>query len=318
MIRRDGINHRIKTDKRCWEVDFTIIIVNGSTDRRYSMEVFRDKVAVVTGGGSGIGKALSEKLAAMGAEVHVSDIDTCKAEQTVSNIVATGGSAWCETLDVTDYQSFERYIERIFSTHGRVDYLFNNAGVEVFSELYDLQVENWHRVIDINLNGVFYGSLVTYKRMVRQGWGHIVNMSSVAGLIPFPLNTAYVASKYAVLGFTQTLWVEAGEFNVRVSAVCPGYIPTPIFDNAFWINIDKDKAHSAEKFFSRFSMTPEQCSDVILKGVADNQPIIPVTLAAHFAWLLARLSPIGVMRIIRRKFDKHRRSIRSASERVAQ
>lgn len=282
------------------------------------MEIFRDKVAVVTGGGSGIGKALSQKLAAMGAEVFVSDIDAGSAEKTASDIVATGGRAWSETLDVTDYQSFERYVERIFSSYGRVDYFFNNAGILVLSELCDLQVELWHRVIDINLNGVFYGSLIAYKRMVRQGWGHIVNMSSIEGLIPYPLSAAYVASKYAVLGFTQSLWLEAGLFNINVSAVCPGFIRTPIFDMASWVNIDKDKAMSVDKFFNRFSLTPDQCVDVILKGVAENQPIIPVTLAAHFAWHLARLSPTGAMRIIRREFDKYRQFVRTTSDRISE
>lgn len=282
------------------------------------MEVFREKVAVVTGAGSGIGKALSEKLAAMGSNVFASDIDTRKVEQTVSGITANGGKAWSETLDVTDYESFERYIEGIYSTHGRVDYLFNNAGITVYSEIHDSKVEHWHRVIDVNLNGVFYGSLIAYRRMIRQGWGYIINMSSLEGLIPIPTNTAYVASKYAVLGFSQALWVEASHFNVKVSAVCPGSVLTSIFDSASWVNIDKKKALSIRNIsgyvIAKFAVTPERCAGIILKGVAKNKPIIPVTFTTHLAWRLARISPIGVMKIIRNDFNKCRRAIRTTPD----
>lgn len=277
------------------------------------MNVYKDKIAVVTGAGSGIGKALCERLAGLGARVVASDINLARVEETVAGILAAGGQAWGEQLDVTDSKAFEAHIGGVFSAHGRIDFIFNNAGIVVFSELRDLEVAHWRKVIDVNLNGVFHGSLAAYKLMVKQGFGHIVNMSSVEGLLPFPGSAPYVASKYAVLGFTQTLWVEGGCFGVKASAVCPGYIRTRIFDDAAWVNVDKDKALAVSNIFEKFSASPEQCADVILRGVAKNKPIVLVTGPTHLMWRLARLSPVGIMKAVRKDFDKWRESVRKAS-----
>ena len=275
------------------------------------MNIYKNKVAVVTGAGSGIGKALSEKLAGMGAKVTASDIDARRVEETVAGIRAAGGQARGEPLDVTDPGAFREHLERTFSGQGQIDYLFNNAGVVVFSEMRDLDVEHWRKVIDVNLNGVFHGSLAAYKLMVRQGVGHIVNLSSIEGLLPFPGSAPYVASKYAVLGFTQTLWVEGGHFGVRASAVCPGFVRTRIFEDADWVRVNREKAMARGNIFEKFSASPEKCAEVILKGVARNKPIILVTGPAHFMWRLARLSPVGVMKAVKKDFDRWRESVRT-------
>lgn len=277
------------------------------------MNIFREKVAVVTGAGSGIGKALCELLAAKGAKVIASDINAQRVEETTAGIKSAGGLAWSEALDVTDHEAFTLHLEKAFNDHGRIDYLFNNAGIVVFSELRDLEVDHWRRVIDVNLNGVFHGSLAAYKLMVKQGFGHIVNLSSVEGLLPFPGSSPYVASKFGVLGFTQTLWVEGAHFGVKASAVCPGFIRTRIFDDASWINIDKDKAMSIGNIFEKFSASPEKCAKIILKGVAKNKPIITVTGPTYIIWRLARLSPVGIMKTVRKDFEKWRHAVRTAS-----
>ncbi len=274
------------------------------------MNPFKEKVAIVTGGGSGIGRALAELLAVKGALVIVTDINGEGVARTVEQITVAGGRALGQPLDVTDAGAFERLIEQTAQDHGRIDYLFNNAGIVAFCELRDMTVELWHKVIDVNLHGVYNGSSAAYKQMVRQGFGHIVNLSSIEGLMPFPGSSPYVASKYAVLGLTQTLWVEGGRLGVKASAVCPGFIRTAIFDSAAWVNIDAQKAMAKSNIFEKFSISPEKCARIILKGVTKNKAIIPVTFPAHLLWRLMRLAPLAIMKSVRKDFDKWRDAVR--------
>ncbi|MBC2717871.1 MAG: SDR family oxidoreductase [Desulfobacteraceae bacterium] len=275
------------------------------------MKIFKDKVAIVTGAGSGIGKCLSEKLAGLGASVVLSDINKESCESVVAGIKSAGGKAYGEQLDVTDYKAFEKHIKDAAAKMGRIDYIFNNAGIAISAEVRDLEVEDWQKVIDVDLNGVFYGSLVAYKIMVKQGFGHIVNISSIEGVMPFPANAPYVAAKYAVLGFTQTLWVEAGHLGVNVSAVCPGIILTPIFDISPVIKIDREKGLAQyQPMFDKFGITPEKCAQIILKGVAKNKPIITVTKFARFLWTISRWMPLKVMKAVRNDYNKWRDNIR--------
>lgn len=277
------------------------------------MNTYKDKVAMVTGAGSGIGEALCKRLAALGAIVVASDIHLESAARTVSEVKAAGGLAWGEQLDVSDARAFQRHLDKAVGTHGRIDYLFNNAGIAISGELRDLTVDHWRKVIDVDLNGVFYGSLAAYKQMILQGFGHIVNLSSIEGFSPWAGNAPYVAAKYAVLGFTQTLWIEGGKFGVRASAVCPGIVRTPIFDTAQLINADRERAMAAQwDKIRRFSISPERCADIILKGVERNRPIIPVSRLAHLLWWLSRLMPVKLMRYVQKDFDKWRHTVRLA------
>lgn len=275
------------------------------------MDLFKDKVAIVTGAGSGIGKCLCDLLASRGASVVLSDINKESCDQAVAEINRAGGKAYGEQLDVTDYKAFEKHIKDAAAKMGRIDYIFNNAGIAISAEIRDLDVEDWQKVIDVDLNGVFYGSLVAYKIMVKQGFGHIVNISSIEGMMPFPANAPYVAAKYAVLGFTQTLWVEGGHLGVNASAVCPGIILTPIFEVSTVKNIDREKGMAQyQPLFDKFGITPEKCAQIILKGVAKNKPIIPVTKFAGFLWRLSRWMPLQAMKAVRNDYNKWRDNIR--------
>ncbi len=276
------------------------------------MKNFKDKITVVTGGGSGIGKALCEKLARLGATIILSDINPESVAKVVADIRATGGQAEGQTLDVTDYEAFKKHIAETVATHGRLDYIFNNAGIAISAEFRDMELEHWRKVLDVNLDGVFHGSLLAFKQMVKQGFGHIVNLSSVEGMVPFPTTGSYVASKFAVLGLSQTMWVEGHSLGVKVSAVCPGFIKTRIFDVSQMIKIDRDKIMSQYEGFQKLGITPEKCAHVILKGVAKNKPIIPVTGLAHIMWRMARLAPVTLMKSVRRDFDKWRYTVRTA------
>jgi NAD(P)-dependent dehydrogenase (short-subunit alcohol dehydrogenase family) len=274
------------------------------------MHVYSGKTAVITGAGSGIGKCLGEKLAAFGAHVVLSDIDPTGLAKVVTGIEAGGGSVFGEVLDVTDYEAFKTHMDGVVVSNGRIDYIFNNAGIAIAAEFQDMTLEDWRKVIDINLHGVFHGSILAYRQMARQGFGHIVNLSSVEGMIPFPTTGSYVATKFAVLGLTQGMWVEGRSLGIKTHTVCPGYIRTNIFDAAKMVGINRARIMDQYKLLEKLGTSPEKCADVILKGVARDKAIIPVTPLAHLIWRMARLTPVGVLKWIRKDFDKWRHKVR--------
>lgn len=276
------------------------------------MDFYHNKIAVITGAASGIGKCLAEQLASYGTHVVITDINPDGIEAVVREISSKGGSVTGDVLNVTDYDEFKRHIDHVINSRGRIDFIFNNAGIAISSEFQDMSVKDWQKVIDINLNGVFYGSILAYRRMVKQGFGHIVNLSSIEGMIPFPTTGSYVATKYAVLGMTQSMWVEGRSLGVKTHAVCPGYIRTNIFDSAKMVNIDRQKILDQYKLLEKLGVTPEKCADVILKGVAKDKPIIPVTTLAHVIWRMARMFPVGILKWIRKDFDSWRHKVREA------
>lgn len=189
------------------------------------METLQGKTAFITGAASGIGRALAKALAARGAMVCVSDIDGTGAQRVAAE--CGNGATWL-TLDVCDAAAVRTAITQFARKCGRLDYLFNNAGIGMGGETHEIPLEAWHRVVDINIWGVVHGVQAAYPLMREQGFGHIVNTASMAGLGPAPLLTPYALTKHAVVGLSASLRVEAAPFGVRVSVLCPGVIETPI------------------------------------------------------------------------------------------
>ena len=270
------------------------------------MGVFKDQIALVTGAASGIGKALVEELVRENARVIATDINE---EMLVTNVEAMNeGEKPVQSLrlDVTDYDAFKRIIDDTIAREGRLDYIFNNAGIAIAGDLRDVSIDDWRKVLDVNLNGVIYGSLLAYQQVARQGFGHIVNLASIEGLIPFPTTMSYVASKFAVMGLTQGMWVEGTDLGVKVSVACPGFVRTAIFDSSPMVNMEREEWMKAVSLWERFAVTPEECARKILKGVARNKPIITVTPIARVMWWLARISPTFLMNFARKDFGKWR------------
>jgi NAD(P)-dependent dehydrogenase (short-subunit alcohol dehydrogenase family) len=249
---------------------------------------YRNSVAIVTGGGSGIGKALSEALAASGARVIVADLNGSAAEEVTQAINATGGRAQAETVDVRDAGAVQRLVDDTARDFGGVDYMFNNAGIAIVGEEREVSLEDWRRVLDVNLYGVIHGVRAVYPLMMRQGRGHIVNTASIAGLIPSPLEISYAASKYAVVGLSKSLRIEAAAFGVRVSVVCPGFIDTPIIHNS---EIKPGLERSKILAMIPKPMAPERCARAILRGVARNRAVIVVTGHGKLLYWLERACP---------------------------
>jgi 3-oxoacyl-[acyl-carrier protein] reductase len=188
----------------------------------------KGKVAIITGAGSGIGEATAVKFAHEGARVAVCDINLAACEKVVKSIAEAGGSAMAVHLDVTDKASVAAMVEAVMQAWGRVDTLVNNAGIVQDAQLKKMTDEQFDRVIDVNLKGVYQCTKAVVDIMLAQGTGCILNASSIVGIYGNFGQTNYAATKFGVIGMVKTWARELGRKGVRANAVCPGFIETPI------------------------------------------------------------------------------------------
>ena len=247
------------------------------------------KVAIITGGASGIGRALSQELARRDVAVVVADKDAQAAQALAVHIEEAGGHVKWTAVDVTNAGEAQKLVQDTLKREGRIDFMFNNAGVAPSGDFRDMSLDAWRKIVDVNLNAAIYGSAAVYPAMIRQGAGHIVNTASLAGLIPAPGMALYTATKYAVVGFSTALRAEAGAFGVRVSVACPAFVRTNIRrTTAALLGAEAiDPTH--DRLIVRID--PMDCARSILKGVERNKAIIVVPFYAGLAWRLYRLFP---------------------------
>ena len=184
------------------------------------------KVALVTGGGSGIGEAIAHQFADQGATVVVVDINDVPAKQVATDI---GASAHAEVADVSDAESMQALIDRVMEQHGRLDIAVNNAGIGgAAAPVAEYPLDSWRQVMSVNLDGVFYSMRSEIPAMLKNGGGSIINMGSILSSVGFAQSGAYVAAKHGLIGLTKTAAIEYSKEGVRVNAVGPGFIETPL------------------------------------------------------------------------------------------
>ena len=266
------------------------------------MSIFKDKTCIVTGGASGIGRSLCSQLARNGAYVVMADINLEPLKKAAEPLLKKGLKVKVSNLDVTDESSFKKVIEDTAAEHGQLDYLFNVAGTAVIGETPDVTMDHWMKVFDVNLNGVAYGTFHAYQLMAKQGSGHIVNTSSVEGVLPFPSSVSYVGTKHAVFGITESLWVEAADMGIDLTVVCPGYIRTPMLTDSEAVNTTMDvwRGSFLIVLFEKLSaITPDICAKLILKGVGKKKVIIFTPKIGRLFWWNYRIWPMMYMRILR-------------------
>lgn len=248
---------------------------------------FHDTVCIVTGGTSGIGASLCELLGAAGATVVVAGRNSERAENVASGIEDNGGRAHVAIVDVTNEESVAELIDGTVARYGRIDYLFNNAGVSVLGETRDLSTEHWASVIDVNLWGVVHGTTKAYEVMLRQGFGHIINVSSGAGLFPVGYNAPYSGVKHAVVALSRAMRAEAAAHGVTISVACPGAVNTAMAHAAPVVNFPRE---IAEKFLTD-GMSAEAAAREILRGAARKRATIVFPRSIRFMWWVSRMSP---------------------------
>jgi NAD(P)-dependent dehydrogenase (short-subunit alcohol dehydrogenase family) len=269
------------------------------------MRQFADKVVVITGAGSGIGRALSLEFARRGARVALSDVNTANAEETAK---LAGDNARAYTLDVADRAAVLAHAEEVAGEFGGVNVVVNNAGVALGATVEEMAFEDYDWLMGVNLGGVVNGTKAFLPHLIASGDGHVVNISSVFGFVGVPTQSAYNAAKFAVRGFTEALREEMllARRPVAVSCVHPGGIKTNIVRNARNVGDDREKA--AVGFERIAKTTPEKAAQTILRGIERKSArilvgpdayvidAIPRVLGSAYQRPLAVLARLGLNR----------------------
>jgi NAD(P)-dependent dehydrogenase (short-subunit alcohol dehydrogenase family) len=273
---------------------------------------FEGKHAIVTGAGFGIGAALCRALVSAGAEVVCADIDGDAAARTAAVL---GDRARAARLDVTDAAAVQSAVDEVVNQAGRLDLMFNNAGIVWGGDSELLTLDQWNAIIDVNIRGVVHGVAAAYPLMVRQGHGHIVNTASMAGLTAAGQITSYVMTKHAVVGLSLALRSEAAAHGVGVLVVCPSAVETPILDKgAVGGFVGRDYFLQGQGVKTAYD--PYRLARDTLRAIERNRAVLVKPRRAHAQWVFARLAP-GLMQRMSIRFIAGQRAsqarVRSAT-----
>lgn len=235
-------------------------------------KIFQNKVAIVTGGSFGIGKAAAIAFANRGAKVVIAD--WVEDKETLETIKSSGGDATFVKCDVSKNDDVKKMIDKAIVQYGRIDYAFNNAGIEGLSApTHECTDENWEKVIPVNLKGVWLCMKYEIPQMLKHGKGAIVNNASIAGLVGFQNIPAYVASKHGVIGLTKNAALEYAKLGIRVNAVCPGVIKTPMIDRFTGKSKEVEKQFESLEPVGRLGQ-PEEVAEAVMWLCSDSSSFV--------------------------------------------
>lgn len=269
------------------------------------MKQIAGSIAVVTGAGSGIGRATALALAAQGARVAVTDLEPGRAQETVGMIAASGGEAQAFVLDVANPAQARDVASQVHESLGAPSILVNNAGIAVGGLFLDTSLESWQRIMSINLMGVVHCCRAFVPAMVQAGRpGHIVNIASMLGYTGMRGVTAYCATKFGVIGFSESLRAEMHDHAIGVSAICPGIIRTNIINAGILESAELDVEAQRKKIdalYEKRNFAPEKVAAAVLRAIRRNRAVVPVTPEAWVAYYAKRWLPGVVARLARKK-----------------
>ncbi|MBC3990030.1 SDR family oxidoreductase [Streptomyces sp. AC563] len=293
-----------------WIAEFVTTVEDGTPARtpratsQYAAR-FGGQLVLVTGAASGIGRATAFAFAEAGARVVAVDRDAEGAARTAEMSRLIGApEAWSEQVDVSDGLAMEKLANKVADTYGVVDVLVNNAGIGVSGAFMDTSPEHWQQVLDVNLWGVIHGCRTFGKQMADRGQGgHIVNTASAAAFQPTRMLPAYATSKAAVLMLSECLRAELAGKGIGVSAICPGIVNTNITTTTRFVGVDREEEQRrrtrSTRLYGKRNYPPEKVADAILRAVARNQAVVPVTPEARGAHLLSRFAPKALRALAR-------------------
>lgn len=271
-----------------------------------ALRVFENGVAIITGGASGIGRALAEALAKRGCEVVLADLQADLAQEVASRIIAAGGRATAFKTDVADFSAVERLVRETIERTGRLDYLFNNAGIGIGGNVSHYAIQDWNQILDVNLRGVIHGVQAAYKVMTTQGFGHIVNTASMAGLMPSPGMASYSMTKHAVVGLSKALRAEAAGQGIRVTVLCPGVIQTAILEGGgkYGKMLVDIPSEIQKRMWEKYKPMPADLfAEKALDAVAKNEPIVIIPSWWKMIWRLHRFFPLFGLSLVQKQYQ---------------
>lgn len=258
----------------------------------------RDATVVVTGAGSGIGRATALAFAREGARVVCADIDLAAAEKTAAACGEAGGTGTAEQVDVSDRPAVDALAAKV----GQADVVVNNAGVGMSGRFLDMDAADWDWISSINLDGVLNGCRSFGPGMVERKRGHMVNVASGLAYTPTATEVGYVTTKAAVLAFSRCLRADWATEGVGVSAICPGVINTPIIDRTRYVgeSAKPERIARVKKLFRR-GHKPELVAKAIVEAVKRNRAVVPVGIEARVGWWISRLMPLRITEAMARQ-----------------
>ncbi|MEN0062995.1 MAG: SDR family oxidoreductase [Myxococcota bacterium] len=262
------------------------------------MKKLQDRTAVVTGAGSGIGRATALELARRGMNVVVTDLDVEKVTPVAAEIEELGRKSSAHGFDVAKRGAWPGFLDEVIATHGSVQLLMNNAGVALTGPFLECSVEDLEWQLDVNLRGVMYGCYTFLPHLLEQDEAHLVNVSSIFGIVSMPDNAAYCMSKHAVRSLTESLEQEHWESNVRFSSIHPGAVATNIVSDGRFRAGGVFAQKQARKAIDQ-GIPPEQAANIIVKGIQRNERRILVGRDAHFLARIYQAMPVSYRNVLR-------------------
>ncbi|GAB2656592.1 SDR family oxidoreductase [Gordonia jinhuaensis] len=270
----------------------------------------RDRRVLITGAASGIGRATAVAAAAEGAELVLTDLGAEGLDATVAEITASGGTVvFHQAGDISDYDWVRRFAAGVEAEVGVMDVVMNVAGISAWGTVDTLEHQQWRSLVEVNLMGPIHVIECFVPPMIRRGQGgHLVNVSSAAGLLAFPWHAAYSASKFGLRGVSEVLRFDLRKHRIGVSLVCPGAVATPLVDTVqiAGVDISDESVRSAVHRFQRVAVSPERAAEAILDGVRRNRFLVYTSFDVRFGYWWARkfAFPYEVaMRLANRQFD---------------